>query len=87
MIRCQAAFFTPGLQFRIPVVLGFLLSRYSDVFDGETMTVPKLDEIPANIPQIILKSADGKQTLQVAPSRLDIIREEDPISETDLRTS
>lgn len=85
-IRCQATLYTPEMQFRSAKVLAYLFSEYGSWFDGETWSLPPhLPEgLPREMPQIILKSADGKLLLQAGSFRLDMIREGDPIADSDM---
>jgi hypothetical protein len=85
VIKIQASLFTPGLQFRAAKVLGQLLSEYNSVFDGDPVSMPVAQGLPREVPQVILTSADGKKVLQAGPARLDVMREDDPISESAMK--
>ena len=67
----QASAFTPGLQLSTNRILGALLSKYSNLFDGEPISLPLPEETPKEIPRIILRSAGEVWKLQVAPPRID----------------
>jgi hypothetical protein len=67
----QASAFTPGLQFTINRILGSLLSKYSDRFDGEPISLPLPEEMPMEAPRIILRSVGEIWKLQISPLRID----------------
>ena len=81
VIQLQASDFTPQLQIRATKVFGHLLSKYADQFDGNPTTLPNVQNIPREMPQLLLTSADNRLRLQVAPARLDVVREENPITD------
>jgi hypothetical protein len=72
-------------------VFGHFLTEFEATFDGEPATFPSLPSVPSEarqlpqaireMPQVILKSADGKLSLRAGPARIDIVREDDPISD------
>lgn len=92
-IKIQVSLFTPGLQFRTVKVLGLLLAQLSDIFDGDPITLPsfsagskegerhRVGMFPEIVPQIILKSSDGKLMLSASLARCDIFREEKAIDD------
>jgi len=81
----QATIFTPGLSFSHARVLAFILSDWGDVFNGEPVSLPSPgEEIPIQIPRIIIPSADNKYKIEAAPARLNIFwlrsKKEDDVS-------
>lgn len=79
-IRVQASLFTPHLQFRASKLFAHLLTQYGEHFDGEPTAIPMTEDIPQDIPRLVLTSADKRLRLQAAAVRLDMIREEDGIT-------
>ena len=86
-IQCQAVLFTPSLQFRANKVLGHFLTEYADILDGDPVTIPAVPNLirDVEVPQMVLKSADGSFLLQAGASRLDIVKQGNPISESESR--
>ena len=73
LVQLRASVFTPGLQFRSGKVLAHLLSRWSEIFTGEPITLPIPPEAPPELPHVLLKSETSELILQAAPIRLDVI--------------
>jgi len=71
-ISYQAAIFTPNLEFKKAVILKELLSQFSDLFDGDPEILPFPEEVPAQVPRIILKNSKGLWELNIAKSRIDL---------------
>jgi hypothetical protein len=80
-VSYQVSLFTPGLQFRAAKTLAFLLGGYADVFDGEPVSMGGFDGIPREVPQVFLKSEDGRRRLQAGPDRIDVFREGDALKD------
>jgi hypothetical protein len=77
-IAVQATVFTPGIQFRAPKVFAHLQAKFGDEFDGEPQLLPMGGaNIPLDIPQILLKSADEKIRLQAGSGRVDLFKSGD----------
>lgn len=69
----QAVLFTPSkIPFSPTPILAHMLTRHSDLFNGEVQTVPAFDQMPPEIPRIILQSQDSSWRLHGGPSRLDV---------------
>jgi hypothetical protein len=74
-LQAQASIFTPGLTFQASRVLGHLLSRYGDTFDGDPVSLPAPEGILLpEAPRVILQSRDGTVRLMASPARLDLFR-------------
>ena len=65
----QFTIFTPGLLFIPSKILGFVLTKWSQLFDAAPVSMPLPSEVPSEIPRIILQSSDGHYKLELAPSR------------------
>jgi hypothetical protein len=93
-IHVQFVLFTPGLQFRSAKILANLLTKYSEQFDGDPSTFPPASPpkgpTPKGVhrlivePQIVLQSADGRLRLEAKPSRLDVSKDGESISEEEV---
>ena len=70
----QFSIFTPGLHFSTNKVLGSLVSKFADTFNGNTTALPLPQDAPIEIPRIILPSADGRLKLDIAISRANFFR-------------
>lgn len=73
----QATIFTPGVHFRGAKVLGHFLSRHSQQFTGDPMSLPfppGVAGIPLEMPQVVLKNDDSSLRLQAAPARVDVVK-------------
>jgi hypothetical protein len=95
-IRVQFVLFTPGLQFRSAKILANLLTKYESQFDGEPITFPPFEAHKGPVPKgaielqieprVVLQGQEGKLRLMASPSRLDVSRESDTISEEEIVT-
>jgi len=65
----QFTIFTPGLLFIPSKILGFVLTKWGELFDAAPVSMPLPSESPSEIPRIILQSSDGRSKLELAPSR------------------
>ena len=65
----QFTIFTPGLLFIPSKILGFVLTKWGELFDAAPVSMPLPPEAPSEIPRIILQSSDGRSKLELAPSR------------------
>ncbi len=70
----QVSIFTPFTSFHKSRILGKLISTFSDLFNGDTVSVPIPEDAPKEIPRIILNSADGKFKLEIAQNRVNFFR-------------
>jgi len=83
LVQAQVGIFTPGLAFQASRVLGHLLSRYGDTFDGDPVSGPAPEGILLpEAPRVILQSRDGKLRLQASPARLDLFHIAEDIEKT-----
>lgn len=81
----QLSLFTPGLQLRPGKVLAFLVADYGEQFDGDPVSLPKFPgDLPVEVPQLILQSADGKLKLQASAARLDVFKGGESFSEEEI---
>jgi hypothetical protein len=72
LVSVQAVIFTPDAsQFTQSNVLSVVLQKYAARFNGPIQSLPLGDEAPAEIPRVVLQSADGVFRLQAGPSRVD----------------
>lgn len=80
-----AAIFTPDLgSIKSAAFLNTVLELLGDRLDGEPTILPLPQDVPADIPRIILSSADKKWSLQISLVRTDLFYEpavEDPLTE------
>jgi hypothetical protein len=68
----QTVIFTPEPSgFTTGKAVATILARFRDRFDGEMQVLPLPPEIPAELPRIVLQSADGRWRLNMGPSRID----------------
>jgi hypothetical protein len=60
-------------------ILGDLMSKFSDTFDGDTTVIPLPSDAPAEIPRLTLLSSDNKIKMEIAVNRLNLFsyRKED----------
>ena len=65
----QITIFTPGLLFIPSKILGFVLTKWGELFDAAPVSMPFPSDAPSEIPRIILQSSDGRRKLELAPSR------------------
>jgi len=70
-VEMQVVLFTPGLQFSAARLLRSDDSRLLK-FDGEPMVFPNADDLPPDVPRMILTSVDGAFRLQASPKRVDV---------------
>lgn len=74
ILSLQLSIFTPGLQFSANKVLGNLMSKFADTFDGDTTVLPLPTDAPSEIPRLILLSSDKKTKLEIAVNRANLFR-------------
>ncbi len=68
----QATIYTPGLTFSHPKVLSYILSKWGDVFNGQPISLPAPEDLPPQVPRIIIESADKHYKIEAAPARMNI---------------
>jgi hypothetical protein len=72
--ECQVVLFTSGLQFSASRVL-IDMSQSVKLYDAEPVMLPNADEMPPEVPRIILSSRDGRHRMQASAIRCDIFRQ------------
>lgn len=82
LTQVQTTIFTPGLQFRRGKILGHLLHRWGDRFNGEPIAMPLPASAPPELPQVVLNSDDARYRLQATPIRLDLFWQSQDLDET-----
>jgi len=74
-IQVQAVLFTSEVSYRGTRFLGYFLSKWGELFNGEpTSFEPPTDVLLPGLPRAILKSEDSLIRLQVSTERLDFFR-------------
>jgi hypothetical protein len=66
----QGIIFTPTTQITTSKVLGQILGRFADRFDGPPTVLPVPQDAPPEIPRVVLQSADPQWVAEVALSRV-----------------
>jgi hypothetical protein len=72
-ISYQAAIFTPNPEIKKAVIIKDLLSQFGDLFDGDPEILPFPEEVPAQVPRIILKNSKALWELNISKSRIDLV--------------
>lgn len=85
-ISSQFSIFTPALLFSKNKILEKIISKYADVFSGDTVSIPLPPDAPKDIPAIILHSTDNKFKMEIAESRLNIYCNEKGEDEINLKS-
>ncbi len=70
----QFSIFTSAVLFAKAKILEKLMSDFSDVFNGDTVSIPVPSDAPKEIPSIILYSEDKKMKLEVAENRVNFFK-------------
>lgn len=70
----QTSLFTPTLQFSQSKVLAQLVSKYSNIFDGDPISIPLPPDAPPEIPRLTLRDSNSKLKFEVAPNRANFFR-------------
>jgi len=85
----QGILFTPGTQIPTSRILGRLLEKFGTKFDGAPTVLPIPLEAHAEIPRIVLQSADNQWALDVALARINFrwvqMKDDQQIQPTDFR--
>lgn len=66
----QGIIFTPATQISTSKILSRILEKFADRFDGPPTVLPIPPEAPAEIPRVVLQSADPQWFLEVALTRV-----------------
>ena len=72
LISVQASIFLLDTKsFSQSAFLAAMLGRFAARYDGAVQALPFQDDVPAEIPRVILQSQDGQWKLQAALNRID----------------
>ncbi|MBD2776330.1 hypothetical protein [Iningainema tapete] len=67
----QLVIFTPNVSaFSAPKALALILGKYSHRYDGSVQALPLPEEIPQEVPRVVLQSKDGTYRMDVSPVRV-----------------
>lgn len=67
----QTIIFTPDTSaFSAPKTLAIILGKYAHRYDGTVQSLPLPDDIPPEVPRVVLQSKDGTYRLDVSPRRV-----------------
>ena len=67
----QATIFTPDTSaFSAPKFLATILGKYAHHYNGSVQALPLPENIPSEIPRVILQSSDGYFKLEASPARV-----------------
>ncbi|MBW4432243.1 MAG: hypothetical protein KME28_11045 [Pelatocladus maniniholoensis HA4357-MV3] len=67
----QLVIFTPDASaFSAPQALALILGKYSHLYNGNVQALPLPEEIPQEVPRVILQSKDGTHRLDLSPLRV-----------------
>ena len=69
---CQATLFTPEAEFPSAHVVGRLLPKWIERFDGDPIVLPIPEMAPRDLPKVILQSVSGAWACEVAAGRINI---------------
>ena len=68
----QMSIFTPEMLFNKNGILAMMIEKFSEVFNGDVVSIPIPDDAPDEIPRIILNSKDATVKCEIAKSRFNI---------------
>lgn len=74
ILSLQFSIFVPELLFNPNKILGILMSKFSDIFDGDTTVIPLPSDAPGEFPRLTLLSSDNKTKLEIAANRVNLFR-------------
>lgn len=74
ILSLQMGIFTPALRFSSSEILGKLMGKFPDTFDGDPVAIPLPPDAPKEIPRLILPSSDGKTKLEISESKANFFR-------------
>jgi len=70
----QTAMFTPEhASFAAGRSVATILRHFGEQFDGEMQALPLPAEMPAEVPRVVLQSADTARRLNISPARFDAV--------------
>ncbi|MBW4610023.1 MAG: hypothetical protein KME22_23125 [Hassallia sp. WJT32-NPBG1] len=71
IVIAQLAIFTPDAStFSAPKALALILGQYSHRYDGNVQALPLPEDVPQEIPRVILQSKDETHRLDISPLRV-----------------
>src|SRR5438445_6676376 len=74
LIAVQAVIFTADHgAFTPSSVLASTLGRYSQRFNGPVQALPLPEDVPVEVPRVLLRSSDQAWSLQAGPARIDSV--------------
>lgn len=73
-LSLQICVFTPFLSFNTNKIFSELMKKNSEVFDGDTISLPVSLNIPKDIPRLTLYSNDKILKLEIAESRVNFLK-------------
>lgn len=68
----QCSIFTPGFSFHPTAFLMYLLEHWGDKFDGKPLSIPLPDDVPPEIPSIVLTNKDSSLKMDVSRYRTNV---------------
>lgn len=77
ILSLQLTIYTPELLFNPNKILGNLMSKFFDIFDGNTTVLPVPKDVPKDIPRLILTSSDERIRLDISEARVNLVRYRD----------
>ena len=77
ILSLQLTIYTPELLFNPNKILGNLMSKFSDIFDGNTTVLPVPRDVPKDVPRLILVSSDERIRLDISEARANFVRYRD----------
>ena len=77
ILSLQFSIYTPELLFNPNKILGNLMNKFSDTFDGNTTVLPLPKNALKEVPSLILLSSDQRIRLSISEARADFVRYRD----------
>jgi hypothetical protein len=82
IVNLQIGIFTPGLQLRPNRVIAAL----AESFDGNSTVLPFGEDVPQEVPRLILSTADDRYKFQASNSRADLLTSGNAVDVAHART-
>jgi len=73
-LSLQFTIFTPTIAFSVGPVFAKLMATFSEIFDGNPISLPLPPDAPKDIPRIILNTKDSKIKLEISESRANLFK-------------
>lgn len=87
LVEIQVVLFTPVLLLRDKARLAVDTNQVaSGLFDGDPLLLPIPDDVPPEVPRLILSSKNAQRSLEIAPNRIGLKVVRPPDEATTLRT-